>query len=193
MEISPDIYTPEELQNWTGENRWNAVYTVCLGELVENGVFDWSNEILDWKDAAYNEEQYERVCKYFIERFRFREISIEPFYEWATQLHSRLVFELMPKYRMMYAFIDDGFDIAQTGNHYEKARSIGSDYPETLLSGNADYVSTGKDDEKETIDRGNLLDSYNNFNETFESIDKLLLDELESFFISLYTVSIEGM
>lgn len=183
----PDLGSQSEVSEWTGRNRWNAVYTIQLGELIDKGIFDWSLDILDWSTAAYSTEQYERVCAYFIERFRFREISIEPFYEWATMLHRKLVYEIMPKYKIMYKFLDDDFDIARsfyekrtehanldsatTGNQngttnqqgstskngtenadeYEKRRAIGSDYPETLLSGNADYVSNGQDEEKERI------------------------------------------
>lgn len=183
----PDFGSQSEVNEWTGNNVWNAVYTVQLGELIDKGVFDWSLDILDWSGAAYSTEQYNRVCAYFIERFRFREISIEPFYEWATMLHRKLVYELMPKYRIMYKFLDDDFDIARsfyekhtehtnldsatTGNQYgttndtanyskngtensdeyKKRRAIGSDYPETLLSGNADYISNGQDEESETI------------------------------------------
>lgn len=227
--------------NYTGDNVWNAVYTIQLGELIENGIFDWDDDLINWADAAYSLEQYKRVCNYFIERFKFREISIVPYYEWGTRLHMKLVYELMPKYRMMYKFLDNRFDIAQegstetvsslkaftdakrdlgnsrgltsarelanvravsvardlgnvaTGNEtrglqstrtidenqdtgsvetidttsnsntdttgtenkktdeYSKSREIGSGYPETLLSANADYVSTGTDKEGETV------------------------------------------
>ena len=145
----PDFTKPEEVGAWTGPSRWNAVYTVQLGELIEKGVFDWSLPVLDWSKAAYSTEQYGRVCDYFIERFRFREISIEPFYEWATMLHRKLVYELMPKYKNLYANLDDDFDPAQISDRYHKGRSIGSDYPETMLSGNSDYASDGRDEESE--------------------------------------------
>lgn len=99
--------------NYTGENIWNAVYTIQLGELIENGIFDWNDDLINWADAAYNLEQYKRVCNYFIQRFMFREISIVPYYEWGVRLRMKLVYELMPKYRVMYEFLDNRFDIAQ--------------------------------------------------------------------------------
>ena len=188
----PDFTKPEEVGAWTGPSRWNAVYTVQLGELIEKGVFDWSLPVLDWSKAAYSTEQYGRVCDYFIERFRFREISIEPFYEWATMLHRKLVYELMPKYKNLYANLDD-FDPAQISDRYHKGRSIGSDYPETMLSGNSDYASDGRDEESEDIERGNLQEAYNNYVTQYQAIDTHLLDELESMFIGLYTASIDGM
>lgn len=189
----PDFGSQGEVNDWTGKDRWNAVYTITLGELIDKGVFDWSLDILDWSAAAYSAEQYERVCAYFIERFRFREIGMEPFFEWATMLHRKLVYELMPKYRNLYRYLDDEFDPAQISDRYRKRRAIGSDYPETLLSGNSDYVSNGQDEESEDIERGNLLDAYNDYVTSYRHIDQCLLDELESMFIGLYTASIDGM
>lgn len=189
----PDFSSPDSVNEWVGDSRWNAVYTVALGELIEKGVFDWQMELLDWSKAAYSPEQYERVCSYFIERFRFREISIEPFYEWATMLHRKLVFELMPKYRNLYKYLDADFDPAQVSDKYRKRRTIGSDYPETMLSGNSDYVSNGQDDESEEVERGSLQDAYNAYVTGYKAIDEHLLDELESMFIGLYTASIDGM
>lgn len=189
----PDFGSQGEVNDWTGKDRWNAVYTITLGELIDKGVFDWGLDILDWSSAAYSTEQYNRVCAYFIERFRFREISIEPFYEWATMLHRKLVYELMPKYRNLYQYLDEEFDPAQVSDRYHKRRSIGSDYPETLLSANADYISNGQDEESEDVERGNLQEAYNSYVTQYQAIDTHLLDELESMFIGLYTASIDGM
>lgn len=189
----PDFSSQDEVNEWTGRDRWDAVYTVTLGELIDKGVFDWSLDILDWSEVAYSAEQYKRVCAYFIERFRFREIGIEPFYEWATMLHRKLVYELMPKYRNLYKYLDDEFDPAQVSDRYKKRRAIGSDYPETMLSGNSDYASSGQDEESEEIERGSLQDAYNAYVAGYQTIDEHLLDELESMFIGLYTASIDGM
>nr|DAH03710.1 MAG TPA: Portal protein, Proximal tail tube, phi29, mature virion, VIRUS.3A [Bacteriophage sp.] len=189
----PDFSSQDAVNEWTGRDKWDAVYTVTLGELIDKGVFDWSLDILDWSAAAYSAEQYTRVCTYFIERFRFREIGIEPFYEWATMLHRKLVYELMPKYRNLYRYLDDEFDPAQISDRYRKRRAIGSDYPETMLSGNSDYASSGQDEESEEIERGNLQDAYNAYVAGYQTIDEHLLDELESMFIGLYTASIDGM
>ena len=189
----PDFPDQNAVNEWTGRNRWNAVYTVTLGELIDKGVFDWGLDILDWSIAAYSAEQYTRVCAYFIERFRFREISIEPFFEWATMLHRKLVYELMPKYKNLYQYLDEEFDPAQVSDKYHKRRVIGSDYPETLLSGNADYISDGQDEESEDIERGNLHDAFNAYVAGYQTIDEHLLDELESMFIGIYTASIDGM
>lgn len=174
-----------------GKPEWHALYTVVLGSLIEDGIFSWDNEYLNWKSAAYDDEQYERVCAYFIERYRYEEISILPVKQWMLFLRRRLVYELMPKYRIMYAEaaknyrfdfggLEKGWDVRDTAEHqettgnetatdnttgtsiretneaghaddYGKSRDIESDYPETLLSGNADYISNGRDEENERL------------------------------------------
>lgn len=231
-EIDPNI---EELNDYTGRDEWNAVYTIQLGELVESGVFDWSRPMLDWSKAAFDAEQYSRVCDYFEDRFRFREISIEPFEEWANYLRSRLVYELMPKYCIQYAEAKREWDIATGGkewgnstdiatsslsdkgksDNYYKGRDIGSDYPETLLSGNSDYITTGKDTEDERIiedertktgndNRNSAYERYKDastldyveavrlYSDLFGTIDKRLLDECESLFIGMYTTNVNA-
>lgn len=185
----PDI---DEMHEWTGKSRWNAIYTVQLGELIEHGLFDWSDPAVDWSGHAYSPEQHDRVCAYFIERFRFREISIEPMYEWMTRLHYKLAYELMPKYMALYKMADDGIDPTVTGGEYHKRRAIGSDYPETLLSGNSDYISNGQDEESEVIETGDLAEQYKKWADGFKPVDELLLDDLDCMFIGLYTVSIDG-
>lgn len=181
------------LDDYTGVDEWNAVYTVQIGELIACGLFDWAdNPLLDWHDAAYNEEQYERVCAYFIERFYYREISIEPFEEWARTLRRKLVYELMPKYKPLYERIAEGVNALAAGNEYKKNRTIKSMYPETLLSGNSDYITDGVDNEEQTIREGDLTEQLANFAEKYKGVDELLLNDLESMFISLYTTNINA-
>ena len=103
----PDI-PPYETD--TPHDEWYAVYTIQLGELIENGLFDWSSEVLDWSSAAYTTEQYSRVCEYFKQRFYWREISVIPYLEWAQMLNRKLVFELMPKYIPLYERAAEGIN-----------------------------------------------------------------------------------
>ena len=179
----------EEWDEYTGEKRWNAVYTVQLGELIANGVFSWDDELLNWSSAAYDAEQYARVCAYFIERFRYREISLEPYLEWARTLHRKIVYELMPKYKPLYARVAEGVNPLSDSNEYYKNRTIDSAYPQTLLSGNSDYVTDGRDEEFERIKEGNYVDSTVNYAQMYKSVDEMLLDDLESMFICMYTAN----
>lgn len=180
------------IEDYTYQNEWHSVITIQLGELIESGVFDWSRPELDWSSAKYDDEQYSRVCAYFIERFRFREISITPPLEWFYMLKRKLVYELMPKYSPMYAAIAEGFNPLAKEDEYYKARKIDSHYPETMLSENSDYISNGTDEENERVLLGAIGDSVTEYAAKYKSTDELLLDELETLFISMYTSHVDG-
>ena len=192
FDFSGDVIDIEKFDDYTGTDEWFAVYTVQLGELIETGVFDWSSPELNWLEAAYDPDQYVRVNNYFIERYRYREISIEPYLEWARMLKRKLVFELMPKYKPLYERIAEGANPLASENEYYKNRTIESAYPETLLSENADYITDGKDEEFQRIKESGFVDSVANFAEKYKGIDELLLDELESMFISMYTTNVNA-
>lgn len=185
----PDI-DPQEWDDFTGHDQWNAIYTIQIGELIDCGLFDWSRPELDWSSAAFDAEQYKRVCDYFIERFYYREISIEPFLEWAVILKRKLIYELMPKYKPLYERIAEGINPLSDSNEYYKNRTIESAYPETLLSENADYITDGRDEEFERIKEGNFVDSVEQFAMRYKTVDEWLLDDLESMFVCMYTANI---
>lgn len=170
-------------------DEWFSVMTIQLGELIENEVFDWKSELLDWSEAAYDQEQYERVCAYFNERFFWREISIEPYFEWAQMLRRKLVYELMPKFKPLYERVAEGINPLSNENEYYKSRKIESAYPETLLSKNSDYITDGADEEFERIREGGLVSSYNDYVDAFKGVDEALLDELECMFTSMYSLN----
>lgn len=177
------------LLDYTGHDRYNAVYTVTIGELQAAGVFDWSMPELDWSSAAYDDEQYKRICDYFVDRFYYREICIEPFAEWARMFRTRMVYEVMPKYRPLYESLKDGYAPLANEDEYYKSRIVDSSYPQTMLSGNSDYLTSGRDEENERIKQGNTTDMMNKYAAEFRAIDTMLLDEFESLFICLYTTN----
>ena len=187
-----DGINPGEMLDYTGHDEWYAVYTVQLGELIETGVFDWSRPELDWSSAKYDDAQYARICDYFVQRFMYREISIEPFLEWATMLRRKLVFELMPKYKPMYERVAEGIDPFAESDEYYKNRTIQSAYPETLLSNNADYITDGRDEEFERVKEGRTAENAVKFANLYKGVDEFLLDELETMFISLYTANVNA-
>lgn len=184
--------TSEPMELGTGKEQFNAVYTIQLGELIEDGLMDWTRPELDWSEAAFSPEQYERVCEYFNSRFYWREISINPFLEWADYVRRKLVYELMPKYLPLYERVAQGISPFADMDEYYKGREIGSTYPETLLSGNADYITDGKDEEFERIKEGNPADKMENFIAKYKGVDEALLDELESMFICMYTLNVNS-
>lgn len=191
----PDI-DPEwlaSLDTETGTPEWHANYTVVLGSLIEDGIFKWDSEYLDWSSVAYDDAQYERVCAYFIERFRYEEISVLPVKQWMLMLRRKLVYELMPKYKWLYERVKDGVNPFQDSDEYHKRREIRSDYPETLLSANADYASDGQDLEYETMKETRLAKMAVEYAEYYKDVDNLLLDELECMFIQVYTANVNGL
>lgn len=174
-------------------SEYNAVYTVQLGELMDEGVFDWSMPELDWSAAAYSPEQYARMCAYIADRYRYREISMLPPKQWFLTLKTRLSNELCPKYAPLYKALENGFDPLQRENRYYKGREIGSAYPETMLSGNSDYISDGRDKEEQTVIEGEFTDYLLDYAQRAQGVDKLFADELESLFIGTYTASINAL
>ena len=188
IDIGIDI---EEYDNFTGNDEWHAIYTIQLGQLIESGVFKWSE--IDWSDSAYNNAQYERICAYFEKRFYYREISIIPIKEWFNFLSYKINYEIMPKLKPLYERAEQGINPFQNEDVYHKSRDIFSEYPQTLLSENADYITDGRDFEEETLREGNLTESLNNYMLLYKGVDELMLDMLESMFISLYSVNINGL
>lgn len=179
----------DEFESYTGFPRRKAVFTITLAELMDAGVFDWSKDYLDWSSAAYDAEQYERVCAYFVERFKYREISMKPFQPWAQRLHMKLVFELMPKYKSLYKAVENGLDpIAQDDEVY-KERKMRSDFPQTQLGGNQDYATSGDDTEYERLHYKDPIAVLQDFSASYHAVDEMLLDELECMFIGIYNAN----
>ena len=98
----------------------------------------------------------------------------------------------MPKYKPMYERLAQGFAPLGIEDEYYKGRRINSAYPETLLSGNSDYISDGTDFEEEKIREGETVERYTAYIEQFKAIDTALLDELEEFFTCMYTFAVNG-
>lgn len=174
---------------YTGRDEYNAVYTITIGELIECGLFDWNRTELDWSSAAYDREQYARICAYFIDKYYYREICIEPFSEWARMFKTRMIYEVMPKYKPLYERLKDGYAPLSNEDEYFKSRIVDSSYPQTMLSGNSDYLTSGRDEENERIKEGNIIDMMNKYADEFRNIDSMLIDEFESLFVCMYTTN----
>ena len=86
----------------------------------------------------------------------------------------------------------NGLNPLADGNEYYKNRTIQSAYPETLLSENSDYITDGKDEEYQRIKEGNFIDNSAKYYTEYRAIDAAMLDELESMFISMYTLNVNA-
>lgn len=171
-------------------DEFHSVVTIELGELIKDGVIDFSKD--DWKWDYYNEEQYNRVCKKIQERFWHREISLIPPGFWKRE-YLRKMNEIMPKYKLLYKRLDDGLNLLQNKSDYGKSRNIHSDFPQTQLSENSDYASDGHDKEYDHIEEGNVIEKFNDVAKNYNDIDVLILNEIEDLFSCLMTVNMNSM
>lgn len=163
----PDIPTDERYDG----------FTITLGEWYEQGFYNPADESWHWD--AYSDEQYERLCKKFINRFYFREVGLLPAFRWKMA-YLRKLNEIMPKYKELYKRVESGINPLQIEDSYEKSRDIFSDFPQTLLAGNADYASTGSDREFERVTEGDVVNKLIDYAERYNDVDVLILNELDS-------------
>lgn len=151
--------------------------TITLGEWHEMGFYR-PLEDDSWRFDAYSDEQYERFCRKLLERYYDREVSIIVPMRWK-RAYLRKLNEVMPKYKLLYERVEQGINPLQSGRDRSKSRDIFSDFPETMLSGNSDYASTGTDRESDIVREGNASELAMKFAEEYNDVDVMILNELE--------------
>lgn len=170
----------------------HSVYSIQLWELLSDAdvepFLDWSRD--DWAWTGYSEEQHKRICGMFNARFYWREISITPPGRWKQRLLFKLDKELQPKYNYLYE-IANNLNPLQTSSQYGKNRNVESEFPETLLAGNSDYASFGKDTQFENVYEGDIIEKFEQF-KNFKTVDMLMLDELECMFTDMITTNLNS-
>lgn len=204
-----------------GEHDFHSVATIQLGELIDGGWFNWDDS---WEWDWYDEEQRFRLQRKIDNRFFWREIGILPPLQWKMEFLRKLN-EIMPKYKFLYDMLSNEefnpfLEYHKWGSRNEdtlrndkrdqwgKSRSIGSEFPQTMLSGHEDYASTGNDaeyenlsDDNRTTDKdvlydeyktGDFLERYQKFMEIYQDVDAMILDELDCLFSHLASVSIDA-
>jgi len=93
-------------------------------------------------------------------------------------------------------------------DRWGKSRDIGSEFPQTMLSGNSDYASTGRDVEYENLSddkrdddiniqyneykTGDFLEKYLLFQEKYKDVDLMIIEEMDTVFSHLASVSIDA-
>lgn len=167
-------------------DEFHAVVTITLGELVEGGFVDWTDETWHWD--SYDDAQYDRVCAKINAHYWDREIGVLPPGSWKRELLRRMN-EIMPKYKLAYRAIDDGISIMRVGDDYGKSRTIGSAFPATQLKGNQDYASDASDNEYENVRDGDYFDRMKGL-KAYDDIDLQIINDLETMFTCLFTVNI---
>lgn len=192
-----------------GYDDFHSVETIQLGQLIHDGWFNWKEEE-GWIWDYYDLEQKERLQTKIDNHYYWREIGIIPPLQWKMEFLRKLN-EIMPKYKYLYKMLaEEDFDPfskeqtrSKTGDSFDewyKSRDINSDFPQTLLKGNSDYASDGKDREYEklhTLDknvnsnvRGDILDKWEQFFLTYQDPDAMIIEELDPLFGHLVSLNL---
>lgn len=165
----------------------SAAVTITLGELVEDGWIDFSKAA--WRFPQYSDEQHKRLCKKIVNHFYTRELGVLPPLNWKREFLRKLD-EIMPKYITLYKYLDEnGANGLNATDEQYKSRNIVSDFPQTQLGGNEDYATMGTDHQYERIRSESIFDYVSKIS-SYDDVDLLIINELESMFSCLYTVNL---
>lgn len=171
---------------------YHASYSIQLCELVNEGFKPFGDKRwkkLDW----YSAEVKTRIEEKILARYWYREIGIFPAGEWRHEL-TRKMGEILPKYKALYAALDNGSSLLQDSDVYTKERTVYSDFPATQLNENInDYARSANDKQNETITDGSFLAKAEQIKSGYNDIDVMILDELEVCFSCLLSVTFPGM
>lgn len=176
----------------TDQRSYHGAFTVTFMQLMEDdGYAAYFMGKWDTFDA-YDEEQRARLFAKFQGRFNYREIGLLPVRRWTERLFAKLD-EIMPKYKPIYQAMSDGVTTLTAGDEWHKRRDAYSSFPQTrFASDNQDYATSGTDMEYETVrdygllDAGERLPSYND-------VDAMILNELESLFMIIKSMTLPYM
>lgn len=163
-----------------------------LGELMEDGfdpfdIEDW--DTLGWYQTEeemdsdpFTSDQMERFKVKFLRRYKPRVLGLMPPNVWRNELE-RMLGEVLPKYRVLYAKLDQGADPMASSDYYGKNRTVHSSFPATQLNTRVeDYASSADDHEFETFTVDDFMSKVVQLQEAYQDADVLLLDTLESLF-----------
>lgn len=189
MASIPDIQ-PFDFDEECHRSDWHAVFTIQLGELVEDGIIDFSDASFDFD--AYDEEQRDRIYRKLLERHRYSEVSVVPVLRWKQGVVARLN-EVMPKYKPLYKALADGTTILSVGDEYHKEGNIYSDFPQTALAPtNQDYARDGRFTEWERVRDGDFIEKAAQIADIYSDVDVMILKELDKFFMPLFAANVNG-
>lgn len=169
---------------------FHSTITIQFGELIESG-FDWG------KSEYYVNEQFTqlnrlRLNKKIEDHFYFREICAVPPGKFKHFLVRKLN-EIMPKYNELYKIIDnENFHVLREETFNSKSRDIHSEYPQTQLEGNADYATDANDNALGSTKDGPAIDMMIDYQERYNDVDVMILNEIDVCFMSMMTLNING-
>lgn len=97
---------------------WHSVFTIQLGELIADGVIDFSAP--EWDFDYFSVEQRNRLYRKIENRFFWREIGVLPVLRWRMELLRKLN-EIMPKYKYLYEAVENGVSPFQIEDNFGKS------------------------------------------------------------------------
>lgn len=167
---------------------WHATITIQFGELIESG-FDWGK---DTYYPAFTGANRTRLNQKIEDRFYWREICAVPPGKFKHFLMRKLN-EIMPKYKLLYDEIDSGnMKVFRQETYNEKSRNVYSEYPQSQLQGSADYATNANDQARGTTRDGAPIDMTVDFQQRYNDVDVMVLDELDICFLSLMTLNVNA-
>lgn len=167
---------------------FHSPMTISLGELLHDGVVVWTMPELDWRQVAYDDEQFWRTTHKVEDHYFERDVGILPVRAWM-RAYRRLFYETMPKMKLIYQALDDGVDFMRVADDYGKARRVGSMFPATQLKPNQDYASDAADNEYENVHEGNFFTQAELW-EAYTDPDLYLVNQCEKLFSSMFTATL---
>lgn len=178
--FNTDIKYYEDIEN---VNDWHDTYSLQLGELIDDGLIDFS--LPEWDFDSFNDEQRNRFYKKLTERYYTFELGIMPYKLWKMEL-LRTINETMPKLKPLYQMQADDITPFSSGTEYGKERGVFSDFPQTRLSSqNQDYASNANDKEYFISKTGSILDTWETYQDIYKDPDVVLLDAVKTCFNGL--------
>lgn len=167
---------------------WHATITIQFGELIESG-FDWGK---DTYYPAFTGASRTRLNQKIEDRFYWREICAVPPGKFKHFLMRKLN-EIMPKYKMLYDEIDSGnMKVFRQETYNGKSRNVYSEYPQSQLQGSADYATNANDAADGHTRDGAPIDMAVDFQQRYNDVDVMILDELDVCFLSLMTLNVNA-
>jgi hypothetical protein len=166
--------------------------SVSLGELIDEGVLEWTGN-LDWSKCAYDYDQFRRVNTLIEMKYWGRDLGVLPIKRWIQLFMYRIRVE-MDKLRPLYAAHVDELNLMQTSRDYNKSRNVISDFPATVIApSTSDYASSASDSEGENYSEGDPIDQLVKYRDRWQSLDEMLVDSISDLFSGLYSVNINGL
>lgn len=158
-----------------------ANYTITLGEVLSNGLVDFSLDI--WDFQYYNTDQRDRIYNKITDRYYYAEIACVPVGKWRHFLLDALN-KRAPKANLLYEFMDNTDNLQAGDKEHKLNRLVFSDFPQTALAANQDFATNSHDFE-EQIDKALGSNELMDIWEKWRNPDDYLVDGIKSCFIPL--------